>query len=208
MSAELVEFVGRALEKGIARGDILRALKEAGWTEADIDVALGAFAEVNFPLPIPRPKPYLSAWETFIYLVVFAALYIAAYSLGALVFDLVDRVYPDALQGQGDDTYSSVRWNIASLVVSFPLFLLTFRIVTAAITHDPSKRASRPRKWLTYVTLFIATVTLITDLTTLVYNALGGELTIRFDLKVATVAIIAGGIFSYFLIEMKRDESA
>lgn len=66
--------------------------------------------------------------------------------------------------------------------------------------------ASRPRKWLTYLTLFVAGAFLVGDAATLVYNALGGELTIRFVLKVATIAIIAGGIFTFFLSEMRKDE--
>ena len=42
------------------------------------------------------------------------------------------------------------------------------------------------------MTLFLAASFLVGDFITLVYNLLGGELTMRFALKVATVAIIAG----------------
>jgi Domain of unknown function (DUF5671) len=94
------------------------------------------------------------------------------------------------------------------LIVTFPIFLFAFRHVTNAMVRDPTKRGSRPRKWLTYMTLFIAAVALIGDVSTLVYSVLGGEFTLRFGLKVATVAVLAGGIFSYFLIDMKRDEIA
>jgi hypothetical protein len=48
---------------------------------------------------------------------------------------------------------------------------------------------------------------LIGDAATLIYNLLGGELTIRFVLKVATIAVMAGGIFTFFLSEMRRDET-
>ena len=47
---------------------------------------------------------------------------------------------------------------------------------------------------------------LIGDVTTLVYNALGGELTIRFLLKIVTVALIAGTAFVYYLRDLRRDE--
>jgi hypothetical protein len=80
--------------------------------------------------------------------------------------------------------------------------------VTQALTTDPTKRASRPRKWLTYLTLFVAGVSLVGDTTALVYNLLGGELTIRFLLKAATIAIIAGGIFAFFLVDMRKEERA
>jgi hypothetical protein len=62
------------------------------------------------------------------------------------------------------------------------------------------------RKWLTYATLFIAASVLVADLSTLVFNLLGGELTMRFLLKVATVGIIAGAVFGYYLWDMRKEE--
>jgi hypothetical protein len=47
---------------------------------------------------------------------------------------------------------------------------------------------------------------LIGDVTTLIYNLLGGELTTRFILKVFTVAVIAGTGFGYYLRELRADE--
>src|SRR5215467_8898120 len=100
----------------------------------------------------------------------------------------------------------TIRWNISIILVTFPLFYFTFRAVTRELEKDPIKRASLPRKWLTYLTLFIAGVTLVGDTAVLIYNMLGGELTIRFLLKFATIAIIAGGIFAYFLQDMRKEE--
>ena len=54
------------------------------------------------------------------------------------------------------------------------------------------KRTSKVRRWLTYLTLFASACALIGDVTTLVYNALGGELTIRFVLKVTVDSLPAG----------------
>ena len=98
MNSELLEFTRRALEKGIARPAVEGALKQAGWPQADIESAIGAFAQVEFPLPVPKPKPYLSAREVFIYLVMFTALYVSAYNLGSLAFEFIDRAFPDPLQ--------------------------------------------------------------------------------------------------------------
>ncbi len=205
---ELVRFVARSLEQGIERDAIANALEKAGWQRDDIDAAIGGFAEVEFPLAVPRPRPYLSAWEVFIYLILFVTLYASAFSLGDLVFDFIDRALPDPLERRTDIAFlDTIRTSLSVLIVTFPLFLIAFRHVTRAIAGDPTKRGSRPRKWLTYGTLFIAAVALISDVSTLVYNVLGGEFTLRFGLKVATVAVLAGGIFSYFLIDMKRDET-
>jgi hypothetical protein len=208
MDAELRDFARQALAKGVERPRIAAVLRQAGWAEADVGAALDAFADSDFGLPVPRPKPYLSAREVFLYLVMFAALYSCAYHLGDLAFDLINRAFPDPVDRiSGSRFAESVRWNVAALIVGFPVFLLTFRLITGAIARDPTKRGSRPRKWLTYLTLLVAAVALAGDLATLVYNVLGGEFTGRFALKVATVAVIAGGAFWYFLADMRKEEA-
>jgi len=205
MTAELLEFTRQALIKGIRRDEILAALRKAGWDDANARAALGAFAESDFPIPVPKPKPYLSARETFLYLVMFVALYVTAYHLGALIFEFIDRAFPDPLSHAVGST-NSLRLDIATLIVTFPLFLFSFRVANRSISKNPTKRASRPRKWLTYLTLFIAVTSLATDVIVLVYDALGGELTLRFVLKVLTVAVIAGGAFGYFLWDIRKGE--
>ena len=62
------------------------------------------------------------------------------------------------------------------------------------------------RRWLTYLTLFLAAVVLVGDMITLVYNVLGGELTVRFVLKVLVAALIAGSIFGWYLVDLRREE--
>lgn len=209
MKQELVEFTRQALERNIPRKDIAAALAQSGWEEPDIRSALSAFAEVNFPLPVPRPRPYLSAREFFIYVVMFAALYDTCYSIGDLIFSFINRTWPDA----AENIYAyhhyymdSIRWTVAHLLISFPLFMFLFNSTSKAIAADPVRRDSKPRKWLTYITLMIATLSLTCDLGTLIYNVLGGELTTRFILKVITVAMIAGTIFAYFLIDSRKGE--
>jgi hypothetical protein len=220
MNVEVLEFTRRALEKGISREDVADALRRAGWADADIRAASNAFAAIDFPLPVPKPVPYLSAQEVFFYALLFTTLYVSAYNLGALVFHFVDLAFPDAASGlapgllataganQRAFANEAMRANIAALIVAFPLFLFLFGVITRAMAKDPTKRQSRPRKWLTYLTLFIAAAALIGDLSTLVYSLLGGELTARFVLKVATVAVIAGGTFGYFLTDIRKDERA
>ena len=60
---------------------------------------------------------------------------------------------------------------------------------------------------MTYLTLFVSAGFLMGDVTSLVYNLLGGEWTVRFLLKVLTVASIAGLVFGYYLRDLNRDES-
>ncbi len=209
MDIELRQFVRDALAAGASRDATRQALAEAGWPEDEVRSALGAFASVEFPVPVPRPKPYLSARDAFTYLLLFLTLYISAIGLGSLLFQLIHRLLPDpAMEAfAARVAREAVRWSTASLLISFPVFLWLQRSVRLATARDPEKRASRVRKWLSYLTLFVAASVLIVDLITLVYNLLGGELTGRFVLKVGTVGAIAGAAFSYYLRDLRRDES-
>jgi hypothetical protein len=204
---ELLTFVREALERGVPRSEIQTVLLGAGWRAEEVTKALGAFAEIDFPIPVPRPKPYLSARETFLHLLQFTALYFSAWDLGRLFFLFIDRAFPDpAVSRYGDYISDQIRWSVSSLVIAFPIFLLVTRSLARAAARDVEKRSSKVRKWLTYMTLFVAATVLAGDLVTLLYNLLGGELTTRFLLKAATVALIAGSVFGYFLWDLRGEE--
>jgi hypothetical protein len=206
---ELVDFVRDALGRGVSRAQIEEALRTGGWTADQIRGALAAFVDVDFPVAVPRARPYLSAREAFMYLVLFGTLYTSAYYLGDLIFDIINLSFPDpAQEAERYATYTqqSMRWSISSLIVAFPVFLYLSWLTERDVRRDPVKRASKVRRWLTYLTLFASACALIGDVTTLVYNALGGELTIRFLLKIVTVALIAGTAFIYYLRDLRQDE--
>lgn len=208
---DLVPFVRDALERGHSRDEIAGVLRRAGWTEEQTTAALGAFAEVDFAIPVPRPKPYLSAKEAFWYLVLFTALYLTAIYLGTLLFQLINLAFPDPTESEYASRASRdlIRLSIAILVVAFPLFAFMNRFIGREVERDPGKRASKVRKWLTSITLFIAVCVLLGDGAALVYNLLSGDLTSRFVLKVLAVALIAGGAFGYYLRDLRQeDESA
>ena len=91
------------------------------------------------------------------------------------------------------------------LVVAFPLYLYLAAKTSAEVAAEPVRRASRIRKWLTYMTLFVAALTITGDLVALIYQFLTGELTVRILLKVVTVAVIAGAVFLYYLRSVSGD---
>lgn len=205
---DLERFVRDALSQGQSRAQIEGVLAQAGWPPEQVRSALSVYAELAFPVPVPRPRPYLSAREAFFYLVLFATLYMWALQIGSLLFDLINHAFPDPGR---DDSYlargrSSMRWSVAWVLIAYPVFLFVARKLSRELARSPVKRLSAVRRWLTYVTLFIAATTLLSDMAVLVYNLLGGELSVRFVLKVLVVAVIAGGIFSYYLLDLRREE--
>ncbi|MDH3270538.1 MAG: DUF5671 domain-containing protein [Gemmatimonadota bacterium] len=210
INEDLTTFLKQGLERGLARSELETVLLETGWPSDQVRGALDGFAEVDFPIPVPRPKPYLSARETFIYLVLFSAMYVSAFSLGSLVFQLINRALPDpsvdpafALQASRD----VIRWSISWLIVTFPVFAIVSWRNDRGARADPTRRLSKVRRWLTYLTLFVAAAVLVGDVATLVYNVLGGELTTRFVLKVLTVALISGSVFGYLVLGVGTEEA-
>ena len=204
---ELEAFAREALLRGLEKEAIRKAMLEAGWTGDQARTALEAYADVPFPIPVPRPRPQLSAREAFLYLLLFTTLYLSSYYLGSLLFDLINRAYPDVVVANfkqyADD---SIRWSVSWLIIAFPVFAFVAYYIAKEVAKRPTKRLSPIRRWLTYLTLFIAASTLIGDLTTLVYNVLAGELTTRFVLKVLVVILIAGSVFGYYLSDLRKEE--
>jgi hypothetical protein len=207
-SQELERFVCEALVRGESRESIARALAGAGWRDDQTRGVIDAYADTPFVIPVPRPRASVSAREAFLYLVLFASLYFAAWHLGSLLFDLINRAWPDA----ADQEYArqfldrSIRWSTAALIITFPVFAFVSHYVARDVARHPIKRLSPVRRWLTYLTLFVAATVLICDMTTLVFNLLGGELTTRFVLKVLVVAVIAGSAFGWYLHDLRREE--
>ena len=206
---ELIGFVRESLGRGLSRAEIEAVLLRAGWDAAQVRAALDAFAAEAFPVPVPRPRPSLSARDAFLYLVLFSTLYMSAINFGGLVFDLINRAFPDpVLDAPGGYRASGdgMRWAISTLIVSFPVFLYVSRVTRREVARDPRKRESAVRRWLTYLTLFVAASVLIGDLIVLVHSALSGELTARFVLKVITAGLIAGLIFGHYLRDLRAGE--
>jgi Domain of unknown function (DUF5671) len=205
---ELRTFVKEGLTRGVARSELENVLLRAGWTGEQVRAALDGYADVPFAIPVPRPKPYVSAREAFMYLVLFSTLYVSAFNLGRLIFQLINHALPDpaAPDFVVQVVRRALRSSIASLVVGYPVFLYVSNLVSRNLRADPNKRLSKIRRWLTYLTLFLAAGVIIGDLIALLNNLLGGELTTRFVLKAVTAGSIAGLIFGYYLWDLRLDE--
>lgn len=147
-------------------------------------------------------KPKATPKDVFQWLTALAALYITVFSFINLLFEYINYAYPDALNSFVDPYSSSMRAEIASLIVLFPVFLGVMRMIRLDIVRMPEKRNLWVRKWALYLTVFLAAVIVIGDLITLINFFLGGEITTRFVLKVLVVLLVAGGAFLHFLADI------
>lgn len=208
MNQDLAAFVKEALREGASHESVRTVLIQAGWEKIEVEAALSGFTEIPFAVPVPRPRPYLSAREAFMYLVMFLTLYITAFSAGSVLFQFINLRLPlPADLGFGYDYGSrqTIRQATAALIVALPVFVLTQWIIARA-DGRAERRTSRVRKWLTYLTLFIGATVIIGTLITLVSNLLSGDLTRRFILKIIVTLSITGIIFGYYLWDLRTDE--
>lgn len=203
---QLESFIKESLQLGHKKQEIVEVLERAGWPDAQIKTALDGFADEAFPIPVPKPRPSLSARDVFLYLVMFSTLYYGVWNLVTLLFHFIDRAFPDpalSLYNSG----ASQRWATAAIIITFPVFFFMANYIGRQIRRNPFGRLSPVRRWLTYLTIFLAMIALVGDVTTLVYNLLGGDLTVRFLLKIVVVAVVAGSAFSYYLFDLRREET-
>ena len=205
-------FIREALNRAEPRDRIAAALVSAGWTQKEVDATLDDYAVTDLGMAVPKPRPYVSAREAFLYLVLFILLGVVAWNLGSLLFALIDLAIYDELDSPyGDFIFGSrdyqIRAAIAGLVVGGPLFAWLALHIRKQRRTNPAMQRSRVRKWLTYATLIIASCTLIGDVISLVYNFLAGELSTRLVLKLLVVAVLSGGVFFYFIRDAEEGDA-
>lgn len=147
-------------------------------------------------------KPKVTPKDFFLWIGAMAALYGSVVSFIALLFEYIDYAFPDVLQNYVDPYSGTIRFAIASLVVLFPTFLILMRLIRRNIERDPTRAEIWVRRWVLYLTLFVAGITLIIDLITLINTYLGGDVTTRFVLKVLVVFLVVGGGFLHFLSDL------
>lgn len=151
-------------------------------------------------------KPKTTPKDFFLQFGTMVTLYVSAISIINLLFQTINYAFPDKLAYYGDPYSSGIRWAIASLIIIFPLFLVLSWLGGKDFRVNPEKRELPIRKWLIYLTLFVAGIAVIVDLIALVNIFLSGEITTRFVLKILTVLIVAGGVFGYFIYDLRQKE--
>ncbi|NBV77098.1 hypothetical protein EBR66_02985 [bacterium] len=130
------------------------------------------------------------------------ALYGSITAFLTLIFEYINKAYPDALDGYVDPYSGTMRFAMASLIVLVPVFLVLMRVIRSDIGTTPEKTELWVRRWALMLTLFLAGSAVVITLITLINTFLGGELSTRFVFKVALVILVAAGIFMHFLAEL------
>ncbi|KKU66583.1 MAG: hypothetical protein UX89_C0021G0011 [Parcubacteria group bacterium GW2011_GWA2_47_16] len=162
-------------------------------------------------------KPKADVKAVLLNLGIIVALCSVYSSFLSFVFDLINKVFPDALDSSSYYSYSlswqdsAIRWAMAVLLVGVPVYLVLCWLANkhveslAANYAETGRGKTGGRKVLGSIIIFLAAATVISDLIALVYYFFGGEITTRFVLKSGLTLISAGGIFWYYLYDIRRD---
>jgi len=146
-----------------------------------------------------------SAKDFFLQLGTIVSFYASAIALVTLIFEVIDFAYPKVVNAYIYYSSPSISFQVATLIVAFPLFLFLSWTLQKSFLTEPALRESLVRRWLSYITIFVAGGVVAGDLVTLVYMYLDGQdLTAGFLLKVLALLIIAGGIFLYYFREIRN----
>ena len=145
-----------------------------------------------------------TAKDFFLYLGVMIGLYVSSISFLVLLFQITNKLLPLALEYTGQVDYG-IRTSISVLFIFFLAFLYLSYLAMKDLKTNPEKKDMWIRKWMIFLTLFIAGLTIAIDLSTLIYRFLGAEdLTTRFFLKIFFVLAVIGTIFKSSLSDLKR----
>ncbi len=155
---------------------------------------------------IEQQQKQIEPKDFFFNLALLVTLYGSIISLLNVLFSTINRVFPDGLSYYYTAGYSSgIRWSIAWLIVVFPIFLIITRHLHKIYVLNPFKGELWIRKWMVYLTLFLASVVVVVDLIVVINSFLGGELTTRFLLKILVTLAVAGLVFGYYFYDLKTE---
>ena len=154
-------------------------------------------------------KPKLNVGFFFLCLGLLITLITSVTSFLNLVFETLNKCFPDVLNasyqyGYSTYEYESIRMALATLIIFFPVFIIVsyfWRKFAKGIMGHVDEVI---KKWVMYIILFLSTIVIMVDSVTLIRYFISGEITTRFILKIIItllVAILVGAYYTFLLRE-------
>ncbi len=145
----------------------------------------------------------------FLSLGVLISLVTSVVSFLNLIFNTLDKEFPDVLNstyqyGYSSYDYESIRMALATLIIFFPIFIIVSYFWTKQIRAGISRTDNIIRKWVIYIILFLSAIVVAIDLVTLVRYFVSGEITTRFILKVSAVLLVALFVGIYYILQIRN----
>ncbi|MFA6076544.1 MAG: DUF5671 domain-containing protein [Candidatus Paceibacterota bacterium] len=149
----------------------------------------------------------------FLSLGVLVSLITSVVSFLNLVFETLNKRFPDVLNsnyqyGYSTYEYESIRMALATLIIFFPVFIIISYFWKKFKKAGIGNIDEIVRKWVIYIILFLSSLIIVGDLVTLVRYFISGEITYRFILKVITVLVVAGLVGFYYVFLLREKEGS
>jgi uncharacterized protein DUF5671 len=203
---DLDAFVRTAKGGGIPDDALVPLLRQNGWSERRIYRSLTAYYGGVLGVPPPsRSGRAENARDAFFYLLNFLTLGFWTVALGQLFYTLIAHAFPDAAASQyrSGTLMQQIAWQLATVIVTFPAFLLIDRLIARELERRPDLFESGVRTWLTYLALVVATILVLVDGIWFLEAFLQGEITVRFVLDSLVLLVLGGGVFGYYLATLR-----
>lgn len=131
-----------------------------------------------------------------------------ALATGMIIFQIINKNIIDIInQYRGRFSPDQLKFAISALIISTPIYYFTLRQIQKNLFTGSLDKDSQIRKWLTYFILLVASVIMIGWLIGLINTFLDGDLTLKFILKAITAISISAVAFSFYLYDIKREET-
>lgn len=225
MNSELDEFVKKSREQKLSDDEIKQKLKDNGWSDTDIGMAIGTKnAELEVPKPpiannslAPKqydannPIPVVNNLSTkgFEYSIMFVSLWASAISLAIQVNTLISNAFASDSASDYYDYSSGVDtfW-ITVLVVFAPVFIALFVHLKRQELANPAQLKDPSRRRLSHFTQFLSFLTGAGILIYFIYSLMSGKVGqdgemgyAELILHVLATLLITGSVFAYYWIE-------
>lgn len=159
-----------------------------------------------------QTKSKFSVEFFFLSLGVLVTLITSVVALINLVFETLNKKFPDILNasyqyGYSSYQYEGIRSALATLIIFFPVFIIVSHFWRKFTQREMGAIDVVVKKWIIYIILFVSSVVAIVDLVTLVRYFISGEITTRFVLKTLTVLVVVLLVGAYYIFFLRNSSA-
>lgn len=149
-------------------------------------------------------KPLHAAVTAFLYLLTLVTLGFTVFAIGDILFSLITKYVPDPLLDNTALAYRDLKFSIASLIITAPLFIVLANYIQKYIKSERISLESQVRKWLSFATIFIASCVIIGVLIGIIVNYLDGNLSLRMFFELVVVLALSTMVLLYNIFDIRR----
>jgi Domain of unknown function (DUF5671) len=200
---KLSSFLNLAKQRGVSDESLVGMLRQNGWPERRVYRALSEYYAELLGAAVPvREQGSGNARDAFLYLLNFITLGFWSVAVWQIWDHLVKRWFRDPLSLEVGSLRDDIAWQVAVIIVTFPIFLFVHRLIQQELTRRPELYYSPIRRWLTYLALVVAAITIVVDAALTIQSWITGNITVHFLLGTLGLFVLGGGIFAYYLTTM------